>query len=192
MFMGPFDQAVMWDTNGLVGVRRFLDRVWNLQEKISDQPSSQNAVSVLHKTIKKVGEDIDAMRFNTAIAALMELSNDLMKEESIDKNTYKILIQLLSPFAPHLSEELWAKYGEKDLPFSFWPKFDPALAKSATFTLAVQVNGKVRDTIDVDSEISETEVKELVLKSDKVQKWLEGKEPKKIIYIKGKLVSVVV
>ncbi|MFA6105762.1 MAG: class I tRNA ligase family protein [Patescibacteria group bacterium] len=192
MFMGPFDQAVMWDTNGLVGVRRFLERVWFLQEKISDSPASANAISVLHRTIKKVGEDIDTMRYNTAVAALMQLTNDLMKEETIDKNTYKILIQLLSPFAPHLSEELWAEYGEKDLTFSAWPKFDPALAKSATFTLAVQINGKVRDTIEVDSEISEADVKELVLKSEKVQKWLEGKEPKKIIYIKGKLASVVI
>ena len=193
MFMGPFDQAVMWDTNGLVGVRRFLDRVWNLQEKISDSKDSPEIISQLHQTIKKVTEDIEAMRFNTAIAKMMELVNELSKLEKISKQTFSTLVQLLSPFAPHIAEELWEKYGHgQDLAYSAWPKYDAALAKTATVTLAVQINGKVRDTVEVDTEITEGKVRDIVLANEKVQKWLEGKEPKKIIYIKGKLVSIVV
>ena len=205
MFMGPFDQAVKWDTNGLVGVRRFLDRVWSLQEKVASddslnfQFSISNFQSKLHQTIRKVTEDIDAMRFNTAIAALMELTNEMMKEEHVSRNTYQIFIKLLSPFAPHIAEELWSVYGANDrvqdiepLPYAAWPQYDPELAKEEKITIAIQVNGKVRDQIEVGAETGEDEVKNLVLASEKIQKWLEGKELKKVIYVKGKLVSIVV
>ncbi|MSU75258.1 MAG: leucine--tRNA ligase [Candidatus Magasanikbacteria bacterium] len=224
-FMGPFDQAVKWDTNGLVGVRRFLDRVWSLQEKVTDSPTSLRAplleervqstdtnnplssrrgtegevsssvhlTSLLHRTIHKVSADIEGMRFNTAIAALMELSNEMMKEEKISNFQYQVLIQLLSPFAPHIAEELWEKFGNGEmLAFFAWPKFDAELAKESAITIVVQVNGKVRDQLEVPAEISEEDIKAQALASEKVQKWLEGKEPKKVIYVKGKLVSVVI
>lgn len=195
MFMGPFDQAIAWDTNGLVGVRRFLERVWFLQSKINEQPATNNAnvERLLHQTIKKVTEDIDGMRFNTAIAKLMELTNELNKEESISSETYSVLVQLLSPFAPHLAEEIWSELGHKDtIAFSAWPTFDVSKMVESEVTLAIQVNGKLRDTMTVPADISEDEVKKLALASEKVQKWLEGKEPKKVIYVKGKLVSIVV
>jgi leucyl-tRNA synthetase len=194
MFMGPFDQAVMWDTNGLVGVRRFLDRTWSLQEKVAKTyKDSDRITSLLHQTIKKVSSDIDEMRFNTAIAKMMELVNDLMKEEKISEQLFVTLLKLLSPFAPHFAEELSSIIGIKEeLAYSEWPTFDAKLTIAQTFTLAVQINGKVRDTLEVVTDITEEKIKELVLQSEKVQKWLEGKAPKKIIYVKGKLVSVVV
>ncbi len=195
MFMGPFDQAIAWDTNGLVGVRRFLERVWFLQSKLNNESGirNQGIERLLHQTIKKVTEDIEGMRFNTAIAKLMELTNELNKEESISSDVYSALIQLLSPFAPHMAEEIWSELGHKDsIAFSAWPVFDASKMVESEITLAVQVNGKLRDTMIVAADISEEEVKKLALASEKVQKWLEGKEPKKVIYVKGKLISIVV
>ncbi|MBU0596884.1 class I tRNA ligase family protein [Patescibacteria group bacterium] len=197
MFMGPFDQAVEWDTNGLVGVKRFLDRVWGLQERLDERNKKQetrnkaiDAIDVaLHKTIKKVTEDIDAMRFNTAIAKMMELVNEMMKEEEISITSYQSLVTILSPFAPHICAELWEQYGEGDM---VWPKYDPTKIVEDEITIAIQVNGKVRDELTVSVDISEEEIKKLALESEKVDKWIDGKEPKKVIYVKGKLVSVVV
>jgi leucyl-tRNA synthetase len=140
-----------------------------------------------------VGDDIEAMRFNTAIAKMMELVNEMSKEEKISPITYRTLIQLLSPFAPHMCEELWSMLGNKEsISTAPWPQFDLELTKESTLTIAIQINGKVRDEITIEAETSEDEVKKLALASEKVQKWLEGKEPKKIIYVKGKLVSIVV
>jgi leucyl-tRNA synthetase len=198
MFMGPFDQAVAWDTNGLVGVRRFLDKVWGLQEKIKRSEDQKIIVktkleTLLHQTIKKVSEDIEAMRFNTAVAQLMILVNEMSKEEQISPISYLLLLQLLSPFAPHMAEELWAELGNKDsICLSEWPEYDRELIVDDEITVVCQVNGKVRDEFKVPVGITEEEIKKLVLESEKVQKWLEGKEPKKIIYVKSKLVSVVV
>lgn len=193
MFMGPFDQAVAWDTNGLVGVKRFLDRVWNLQEKIGEAQDEKKLTSILHQTIKKVTEDIEAMRFNTAIAKMMEFINEASREESISKELYLTLITLLSPFAPHLTEELWEQFGNSgSIALASWPVFDENLAKEDTITIAVQINGKLRATFAAPAEISEEEAKQQALSEENVQKYLEGKNPQKIIYIKGKLVSIVV
>ncbi len=195
MFMGPFDQAVEWDTNGVVGVRRFLEKVWGLQDKVVPKKENINLKlqTSLHQTIQKVGEDIEAMRFNTAIAKMMELVNEMSKEEKLPAGHYESLLKILSPFAPHLCEEIWSNLGnKKTLVFESWPEYSPELAKETEIVLAVQINGKVRDEIKVPAEISEDEVKKLVLESEKVQKWLEGKEPKKIIYVKGKLISIVI
>jgi leucyl-tRNA synthetase len=195
MFMGPFDQAVEWDTNGLIGVRRFLDRVWNLQEKIDDAPASVETrlIASLHKTIKKVSEDIDTMRFNTAIASLMELTNELAKSEKIYISHYEELIKLLSPFAPHMCEELHEMFfGKVSIQTQPWPTYDPESIKDQEIALVIQVNGKVRETITVSADISEEEAKKVALGNEKVQKWMEGKVQKKVIYVKGKLVSIVV
>jgi len=197
MFMGPFDQPCAWSTQGLVGMRRFLEKVWGLRYKIQDTKNIQypisNIQSLLHQTIKKVTDDIEAMRFNTAIAALMMLTNEMSKAENLQRTTYNLLLQLLSPFAPHIAEELWHELGNKaSIIKSEWPKYDPELAKSDEMTIAVQVNGKLRDTITMPEDASEDVVKSGALKSEKVQKWLEGKEAKKVIYVKNKLVSIVV
>ncbi|MEK7623094.1 MAG: class I tRNA ligase family protein, partial [Patescibacteria group bacterium] len=198
LFMGPFDQVVAWDTNGLVGVRRFLDRVWNLQEKVSKETGNSKLETreltvLLHQTIKKVTEDIEAMRFNTAIAKLMELTNEMTKSYKLTAISYKLLIKLLSPFAPHMCEELWSLTGgEGGIAFATWPAYDPALIVSDTMTIAVQVNGKLRATLDVPSDESEENVKAKALELENVKKWFDEKGPKKVIYVKGKLVSVVV
>lgn len=193
MFMGPFDQPVEWDTNGLIGVRRFLDRVWGLQDKVTRDAEKNEVISLMHRAIKKISEDIEEMHFNTAIAALMELVNDLTKQEKIGEFVYQDLLKLLAPFAPHITEELWGVVGDgKALAYAVWPVYDLNLAKVSELTIAIQINGKVRDTITVPAETAEEEIKKLVLVNEKVQKWLEGKEPKKVIYVKGKLVSVVV
>jgi leucyl-tRNA synthetase len=123
----------------------------------------------------------------------MTLVNEMSKSENLQLTTYNLLLQLLSPFAPHITEELWSQLGNKDsITKAEWPKYDPELAKSEEMTIAVQVNGKLRDTITMSADASEETVKSEALKSEKVQKWLEGKEPKKVIYVRGKLVSVVV
>lgn len=199
MFMGPFDQAAVWDTNGLIGVKRFLERVWNLQEKIipplsKEQKLKDDLSKKVHQTLKKVGEDIDNMRFNTAIAKMMELSNEMSKKLQICKDAYEILLKILSPFAPHMCEEIWNSIeGKEMLAKSVWPKYDEELAKENNLSLVIQVNGKVRDTIDFSTnEITEEDAKNAALSSFKIIKWLEGKEPKKVIYVPGKLVNIVV
>ncbi|MBI5221748.1 MAG: class I tRNA ligase family protein, partial [Candidatus Magasanikbacteria bacterium] len=193
MFMGPFDQPCAWSTKGVVGVRRFLERIWALNEKISDKAvSDKKLIAQIHQTIKKVSEDIEAMRFNTAISCMMQLSNEMGKTESINKEDFLILLKLLSPFAPHLTEELWNEAGNKESIFEAnWPQYDVALAKDEEITLAVQINGKLRDTLNVSADITEAEARSTALASEKIQKWLEGKEPKKVIYVKGKLISIV-
>jgi len=194
MFMGPFDQPCAWSTNGVIGCRRFLEKVWYLQEKVSDSAGiASKLVTLIHQTVKKVSEDIPAMRYNTAIAKMMELVNELGKEEKITKENYLLLIKILSPFAPHITEEIWNEMdGQGSVFESSWPQYDEQLAKDSEITLVVQINGKMRDSMLVSSDISEDGAKKIALESDVIKKWLEGKEPKKIIYIKGKLVSIVV
>ncbi|NMB48181.1 leucine--tRNA ligase [Candidatus Kuenenbacteria bacterium] len=200
MFMGPFDLPIAWEDKSVNGVYRFLNRVWNLQTKLKSQNSkvkieSQNPklTTLLHQTIKKVGDDIEEMKFNTAVAQMMILLNELEKQEEISVAYYSLFIILLLPFAPHLAEELWQTLGHKEsIMKEKWPEYDPNLIKAEKFELVVQVNGKVRERILVPVQISETEVRDLVMKNEKVVKWLESKEPKKMIYIKGKLLSIVV
>jgi len=191
MFMGPFDQPCAWSTNGLIGTRRFLEKVWALQEKVKDHDSALD--TVLHQTIKKVTEDIEKMHYNTAIAQMMILANEMSQVESLSSAQYSLFIQLLAPFAPHIAEELWGQLGHKNSIFvEAWPKYNPELAKDKEITLAIQINGKLRDTLTVSPDISEEDAKTMALASEKIQKWLEGKPPKKVIYIKGKLISIVI
>jgi len=195
MFMGPFDQAVAWDMNGLVGVRRFLDRVWNLNIRITNDTDIRNTniEALVHKTIKKVGEDIDEMKYNTAIAKMMELTNEMMKEQSISEESFKSLVMLLSPFAPHMCEELWEKLGNTgSIAYAPWPECDESKIVEDTITLVIQINGKVRGDVEVAADIDEADAKAQALAHENVVKWLDGKEPKKVIYVKGRLVSIVV
>lgn len=195
MFMGPFDQPVEWDTNGLIGVRRFLERAWNLQEKISDTATDIPAklTTAVHQTIKKVTEDIENMRFNTAIAKLMELMNVFAEYETIPKEYVEVFTKLLAPFAPHISEELWQVLGHSEsISHADWPMFDSKLITEDELTIAIQVNGKLRDTITVPVNATEEAIKIQALASEKIQSWLGGQEPKKVIYVRGKLLSIVV
>jgi leucyl-tRNA synthetase len=201
MFMGPFDQAVEWDTNGLVGVRRFLEKVWNMQDRIQDEgmgdeewgKGNSEIIKSVHKTIKKVGEDIEGMHFNTAVAAMMELSNDMNKLKELPKDLYENLIKILSPFAPHMCEEIWQSLGHDNMiSLSEWPEYDPELCKDETIVLDIQINGKIRYEIEINVDDSEEIIKEQVLNRDKVQHYIKDKELKKFIVVKGKIISIVV
>ncbi|MDO8240402.1 MAG: class I tRNA ligase family protein [Candidatus Moranbacteria bacterium] len=191
MFVAPLEDAVMWNEENIVGVRRFLERVWRLQEKIV----VENMVvdSLTHKTIKKVGEDVEVMKFNTAISQMMILVNAMDKEKQISVTSYELLVTILAPFAPHMAEEIWNKLGHSESIFSSaWPEYDSELIKDEKIKLVIQVNGKVRDTIEVNAEISEDEAKKVALESEKIKNYISGKEIRKIIYVKNKLVSIVV
>ena len=162
-------------------------------QKEKDEIQSSVIEPLLHKTIKKVTEDIDNLKFNTAISALMILANEMEKQETIFDIQYSIFLILLSPFAPHITEELWETLEEKEsIHLQEWPEFNPELIKEKEIQLVIQVNGKVRDQIKVPADISEEQAKKLALESEKVQKWIEEKKIRKIIFVKGKLVNMVV
>jgi len=198
MFMGPFEQACNWNTNGLVGTRKFLEKIEALWELEKYQPEPK-IISLLHKTIKKVEEDIEAFHFNTAISALMILVNEItdyknqQKALPIGENDFAKLLQILAPLAPHLSEELWEKLGYQESIFkSLWPVYDKKLIKDEIINLVVQVNGKLRGTIEVPVDIKQEEVLEIIRKITEINKWLLEKEILKVIFVPGKLLSLVV
>ncbi len=193
MFMGPFGQAVCWSTNGLVGARRFLDKVWDMDTRFKKE-TEKEIKSTLHKTIKKVGEDIIEFKFNTAVSQMMILVNKILEKKEISKEDFEKFLIILSPFAPHLTEEIWReKLGHSESIFkASWPKYDPKLIKDEVIKLVIQINGKVRDTLDVPADISEDEAKKISQESEKIKKWLEGKEIVKIIFVKGKLINIVI
>ena len=195
MFMGPFEQAIPWDEKGVVGVFRFLERVWKLGDKVANGKNkiSDGAERMLHKTIKKVGEDIEAMKFNTAVSQLMILTNALADEKIISRETWQDFLKTLAPFAPHIAEELWEKLGnKKSIHLAEWSKYNPALIVEEEIDLIIQVNGKVRDSVKVKADISEEEAKKIATESEKVKKWIEGQKIIKIIFVKGRLVNIVV
>lgn len=188
MFIGPYDQAVSWDTNGIKGLKRFQDKVWQFETSDDDA----DVVSLLQKTVTKITEDIEGMRFNTAISALMIMLNT-MQANGASIDTFKTFLQLLAPFMPHIAEEVWERLGEKESIFmSPWPTADVTKITEEKLELPVQVNGKVRDKIIVSPDVDEVMLKQLVLASEKVQKHLEGKEIKKFIYVSKRMVSIVV
>ena len=250
MFMGPFEQHISWDENGVVGTKRFIEKVWKLQEKVVDSygqvditseiaiangqvsASSQrqqvslrgfasreialacgrdltidrgrgyetldmvNTDTLIHKTIKKVSEDIENMKFNTAISSMMILVNELERQPTITIEHYSILLQLLAPFAPHVTEELWVNFGEntnsnKSIHLSPWPLFDQRKIMEASTTIMVQINGKVRGSFIADINASEEILKNTALNIREIRKWIDDKEILKTIIIKGKLVSIV-
>ena len=191
MFIGPFENTVPWSTDGLVGTRRFVEKVWRQREKLSDNPNVGLDAS-LHKAIQKVSNDIENFKFNTAVSQMMILVNEIDKADSIGVGQYKILLQLLAPFMPHATEELWREFGEKEsIHISVWPEFDASKIVEDEISIVVQVNGKVRAILTVAADISEDEIKTLALADSNVQKYVT-EEPKKVIYVKGKLVSLVV
>jgi leucyl-tRNA synthetase len=194
MFMGPFDQAIAWSTKGMVGSRRFIERVWKLRAKVAKNASlPKQADILLNKTIAKVTEDIAMVRHNTAISALMILSNEFETCETLPRDAYETLLKLLAPFAPHVTEELWADLGnKKSIHVSPWPIADQSKIAEETVTIAVQVNGKTRATFQSAKTASREELEKTALGLDDVKKWLAGKQPRKNIIVPGRLVSLVV
>ena len=192
MFIGDYEKDAAWSTNGLKGCKRFLDRVWKIGEKLNDKHGYQNEVLV-NQTIKKVSDDIENIKYNTAVSALMILLNNYEDEESITKDEYRTLLHLLNPFAPHITEELNEKYSlGKPLCESSWPKYDETKIENDNYELVFQVNGKVRGKMEVSKETSEEEMEKLAKENENVKKFIDGKEIVKIITIKGKLVNIVV
>jgi leucyl-tRNA synthetase len=154
--------------------------------------NSTNFDKILHKTIKKVTEDIENLRFNTAVSALMIAVNEMEKAESVTREQFEIFLQILAPFAPHVTEELWSVVGnKKSIHLSGWPVCDESLIVDDKKTIVVQINGKVRSSLVAPTDIGEEELKQLALNLPEVKKWLDGKEVKKVIVVPGKLVSVV-
>jgi leucyl-tRNA synthetase len=201
MFMGPFEQMIPWDTKGVVGCRRFLEKIYKLSDsKTLANASEENLKKILHKTIKKVGEDIELMKFNTAVSSMMEFVNACFAHRSLgeggvglDKRDFAEFLKILSPFAPHLAEELWERAEFTSLCCNQkWPKFNQKLIEEDKIILIVQVNGKVRDKIETRPGLTQNQAEKMVLKSEKIQKWLEGKKPVKIIFIPDKLINIVI
>jgi len=195
MFMGPFDQTISWNTQGVKGVFRFLNKVWKIIPLIEkSKESSPEIKRVLHKLNKKIDEDLETTKFNTAVAALMEFVNLISeKKDKVGIETIERLLILLSPFAPHISEELWEKTGHKESIFlQPWPKFDQKLIKEELINLIIQINGRVRDKIEVKIGLSEEKARELAISREKVKNWVGDKKVKKVIFVPGKLINIVI
>lgn len=195
MFMGPFDQSIAWDDKGVIGISRFLNRVWKLQEKkSSDYQEDSYTQSLLHQSIKKISDDIESMRFNTAISQLMILTNAMEKQAKISNDFLEKFVLLLAPFAPHLAEEMWANFGyKKSLSHETWPQYNSELSKEDKVSIGIQVNGKVRDQVElpIDTEPSK-EIEQQILEMPKIQKYLKGKQLVKFIHVKNKIISLVI
>ncbi len=193
MFIGAFDQATPWSMQGVKGCRKFLDRVWNLQDIMVDGGVSADMESTLHKTIKKVTEDIDRMKFNTAIAAMMSFINDAYSKGSITKAEYSTLLIMLNPFAPHMTEEIWQAIGNDGMIIdASWPQYDESKTVDNEIEIVLQINGKVRDKLVIPADATREDMEKLCMESEKVQSLTEGKQIVKVIAVPGKLVNVVV
>ncbi len=207
MFIGPFDAGGSFKAENLEGIWRFLNRFWSLvndtwitHPATAETKESQAIERLRHKTIKRVTEDLSSFRFNTALAAMMEFNNVLLKQQRtaviqsmVYRQALETMIQLLAPFAPHITEELWHLTSHTDSVHSTtWPTFEEAMAQDITFTLVIQVNGKVRDRIEVSSDISEAEVRELAVSNEKAATFIGENTIQKMIYIPGRLVNIVV
>jgi leucyl-tRNA synthetase len=196
MFMGPFDQTISWSSEGVEGCYRFLNRVWHLvNQNIKGKKTPKNLLVKLHQTIKKVGDDLEGMKFNTAVAAMMEFINE-WSLDFLNRKEVELFVKILAPFAPHLAEELWVevlgrKFSVHQQP---WPKFDKNLAKQEMATMIIQVNGKLRGEIQVKSgELGvQSKIEALAKKEANVAKYLEDKKIKKVIFVPGKIINFVI
>ncbi len=194
MFMGPFDQTAPWSMESIRGCGKFLDRVWNMQDILVDgEEYSKEHEKMMHKAIKKVTSDIEEMKFNTSVAEFMKMTNEFYKDKKINKAEYKTFLQLLNPFAPHMTEELFNIIGEsKTINETSWPKYDESKTIDDEIEIPVQVNGKVKAVITAEKEATEEEVKVIVNSNETIQNVLAGKNVVKEIYVKGKIYNIVV
>ncbi len=194
MFIGAFDAATPWSEQGVKGCHNFIKRVWALLDIVTDEEGySKDFEASMHKTIKKVSSDIESMKFNTAIAALMTLINDFNKKKSITKDELKTFLMLLNPFAPHVTEEMWQIKGyEGTIASTKWPVYDEAKTVDATIELVLQINGKIRDKIQMPQGLPKEELEKLALENDRIKALTEGKQIVKVIVVPNKLVNVVV
>jgi leucyl-tRNA synthetase len=202
MYMGPLEAVKPWNTRDIVGMTRFLSSVWrNLvgDEESSKKPNIQPVPiadeldRMMHRAIKKVGDDVEQLRFNTAIAELIKLNNEMTGMPVIPRDLAETFTLLLAPFAPHIAEEVWHRLGhEKSLSRRPWPTYDPGKLEDETIELPVQVNGKLRDRIMVAADADEATVLSTAEAAERVRPWIEGKEVRKRLYVPKKLVNFVV
>ena len=194
MFIGAFDQSTPWSQQGLKGCYKFLERVWNLQSIVNDEEGySADLEKNINKAIKKVGEDFERMKFNTAIATMMSLVNDFSKKGSVTKGEYKTLITLLNPVAPHMTEELWLTYGNGALlSLQPWPKYDEGKTVDDEIEIVVQINGKIKDKLMIPAGLDKDGTQEAAMNTEKIKGLIEGKNVVKVIAVPGKLVNIVV
>ena len=194
MFIGAFDQSTPWSQQGLKGCYKFLERVWNLQSIVNDEEGySADLEKNINKAIKKVGEDFERMKFNTAIATMMSLVNDFSKKGSVTKGEYKTLITLLNPVAPHMTEELWLTYGNGELlSLQPWPKYDEGKTVDDEIEIVVQINGKIKDKLMIPAGLDKDGTQEAAMNTAKIKGLIEGKNVVKVIAVPGKLVNIVV
>ena len=197
MFLGPLEQSKPWDTNGIDGVHRFLRKLWGLYYsaeglRVTDTPATKEELKSLHKLIRKVTQDVEQFSFNTSVAAFMICINELQALKTSSRQVLQPLLILLAPFAPHIAEELWHAIGEETtIVAAEWPKCDEKLLVEDSFKYPVSFNGKTRFTIELPREASQDEIREAVLSADEAQKWLEGKTPKKVIIVPGRIINIV-
>ena len=195
MFMGPFDQAIAWNTQGMKGVKKFLDKIIALWDKVDLQKEDENPEieTLVHQTIKKLTVEIDEFKFNTSISQLMILVNKLGEQDQISRPTFENLVLMLSPFAPHLAEEFWERLGNDFSIFTkgSWPKFDEKKLISSIITLPVQINGKMRGTLQVSPNASQDKILDLIRQDEKLVSYLTG-EIKKCILVPGKIINIIV
>ncbi len=199
MFLGPVEQSKPWDTKGIEGVHRFLRKLWRLFNDelkgkiVTEEKASPAELKILHRTIKKIEEDTDKFSFNTAVSAFMICVNDLADIKCHKREVLEPLLILLVPYAPHIAEELWHQLGNKTTILdAAYPEFNAGLLVEANKTYPVSINGKVRASMDLSLSLNASEVEKLVMENEVIVKWLEGKTPKKIIFVKGKMINVVV
>ncbi|OGN14320.1 MAG: leucine--tRNA ligase [Candidatus Yanofskybacteria bacterium RIFCSPHIGHO2_02_FULL_43_22] len=215
-FLGPFEQDYAWNPKNISGIYRFLNRVWNFINKLEEpKETNKEAERIIHKYIKEIGDDIKSMKFNTGVSGLMKLLNEL-EDKWLTTKQYETFLKLLAPFAPHIAEELWSrltsrqggisqsrildllsKSGQvpknyKSIHLQPWPDYDETLLAEETVTVAIQINGKLRDTVQVKKGLAEDDIKKLVLSREKIKNYLEGKEVRKFIYIQNRLTNIVI
>ncbi|AKS39299.1 leucyl-tRNA synthetase [Anoxybacillus gonensis] len=200
MFMGPLEASIAWSTKGLDGARRFLDRVWRLfveedgqlNPKIVDNPETDTLERVYHQTVKKVTEDYEALRFNTAISQLMVFINEAYKAPVLPKVYMEGFVKLLSPVCPHIAEELWEKLGHNNtIAYEAWPAYDEAKLVEDEVEIVIQVNGKVRAKLHVPADATKEQLEQLAMEDEKIKEQIEGKTVRKVIAVPGKLVNIV-
>jgi leucyl-tRNA synthetase len=219
MFMGPFSQSVAWSTESIIGSRRFIEKVWRIKSKLMNDFSRSGRASIsvrknkgeenrgpeksfmseadikklLNKTIKKVSEDVEEMHFNTAISSMMILATEMEKAENIDLEDYKKFLKILAPFAPHVTEEIYFNLGNKtSIHLSDWPKVDESLLKDEEIKIVIQINGKVRTEMMIGANDDEEKIKKQALINEIILKNIANKTVKKIIYVKNRLINIVV
>ena len=192
MFIGDFEKAAAWSDNAVKGCKRFLDRIWNLADQVKDADAyGKDNEAAVHKTIKKVSDDIENMKFNTAIAALMSLTNQFY-DKGVNKAEFKTMLQLLSPFAPHMADELWERFGFEGMACtSSWPVYDESKTVASEVTIAVQVGGKLKTTVTIPTDSEQDAVLAVVTADSKIQKLMEGKDLVKVIHVPNKLMNLI-